>query len=347
MAAHGDEHLANRPCVTEPAELGLGRCYGGSSYNVPSPINKSVEQAKKLARRFRRLNGRVVIRREFWKDRRRYARHAIAADRDLPPHLFGRGLETQLTKDYHRVEKGLALPVVKRPFGVDVGKRLGHYLQQAKSDEPFATYAREAHEALTRWNEGDGMPDTLTIPGDRLPANPLDPESARQFFAGRRSVRNYDASRIVPQDLLRTAVDFAINTPSVCNRQSWHIRFFEGQRAHEVLGHQNGNRGFASTVTQVAVISVDQRLFAGAGERNQPWIEGGLFAMSFVWALHALDVSTCLLNWSMGNDATAALRSACGIPNHEVVITLVAIGYPAAGFAVARSPRRSVDDVVS
>lgn len=68
--------------------------------------------------------------------------------------------------------------------------------------------------------------------------------------------------------------------------------------------------------------------------------------MSFVWALHALGVQSCMLNWSMPNRATAALRRVAGIDEGEDVIVLVAIGHRAGGSRVARSERRPAADFI-
>lgn len=99
-------------------------------------------------------------------------------------------------------------------------------------------------------------------------------------------------------------------------------------------------------VPVVAVVTVDSRLFTGTHERNQRWVDGALFAMSLVWALHGLGLSTCMLNWSMNNAASNRLRAAAGLPEHEDVVVLLALGYAATGCRVARSPRRDLDQVL-
>ncbi|MBS4753334.1 nitroreductase family protein [Nocardioides sp. zg-ZUI104] len=152
------------------------------------------------------------------------------------------------------------------------------------------------------WNRGGQVVDEVSPLRTPQERGVNDPE---RFFGTRHSVRDYD-DRPVQEDLLMRAVELAINTPSACNRQAWHVRFFRGNDVVRVLRHQNGNSGFAENVPCVAVVTVDARLFAGAGERNQGWIEGGLFSMSLLyWALHSLGADGCMLNMSLTNEQVA------------------------------------------
>lgn len=295
--------------------------------------------------RIRRLENRRQLRAEFAADRRRFERYMLPADHQVTKDLRGRNLEAQLTKDYHRVEKGLALADPRRPFGGAVLDRLDGLIPTAKAIAPGAAYlshAVSARSALVEWNSGGAIADDVSpavSPTDRGLPHP------EQFFSTRHSVRDFD-DRPVAQELLDRAVQMAVATPSVCNRQAWHVRFFHQVEAVSVLRFQNGSAGFAQDVPVVALVTVDSRMFAGAGERNQGWIEGGLFSMTFVWALHGLGLDACMLNMSLTNGEIAALRDALAIPENELVIMMIAIGYGRAGHRRARSPRRTVSDVI-
>jgi Nitroreductase family. len=92
------------------------------------------------------------------------------------------------------------------------------------------------------------------------------------------------------------------------------------------------------------VVTERRSAFVGVGERNQRWVDGGLFAMSVVLSLHAQGLASCFLNWSQTVSATQELRARSGIPKTEDVIVLIAVGWPAEQARVARSPLRAVDD---
>ena len=296
---------------------------------------------KSLLRRRREIQRAIALRREFRSDRKRYAAAMLPEDDMAHAGLTGRNLEAQLTKDYHRVEKGLALRTPRQPFGADVADRMDLLAPHA-AESPYAAHVESARVALHEWNSS-GLRSDLVSPPRHSEVRGI--EDVERFFGTRHSVRDFADVDVSP-DLLTRAVALAVNTPSVCNRQAWRVRFFHGDAADRIRRHQNGNAGFGQ-IPVIALITVDAQMFAGAGERNQGWIEGGLFAMSLAWVLHGLGLDTCLLNMSVGNAAADALRLEEGIPPEELIIMMMAIGYGREGHRRARSPRRHVDEVIA
>lgn len=281
--------------------------------------------------------------REFRLDRRRHARWSGAPD-NLHALLSGVNLEAQVTKDYHRIEKGLALRNPRKPFGAEVAARLADDLARLDTDaEALVQHASTAMSALRSWNS-DAVVCSQVAPTLQTTSY-VDALDWDGFFAGRRSVRNF-SDRPVSPDVITRAVERAINAPSVCNRQAARVHHYGNDAARNVLKHQNGNAGFREQVADVLVVTVDRRLFLGVGERNQAWIDGGLFAMTLAWALHADGVGTCFLNWSMMNHQSDKLRKQNDIPDSEDVVCMLAVGYPADEARVARSPRRPVREVL-
>lgn len=286
---------------------------------------------------------------EFTLDAVRYMRHSSPRDGVVGPGDSVNRLEAQITKDYHRVEKGLTLPTPRRPFGVDVHARLSSLVPEAKRRHPdaaYVAYAEDALSALSKWNES-GEIDDLVSPSVTDSAPSLGSEELQRFFSSRRSVRNFDTARPVFREELSRATAWALNTPSVCNRQAGRVHYFtEKSEVESVLRLQNGNAGFRSSVGAVAVVTVDSRLFTGATERNQRWVDGGLFAMTLVWALHGVGLQTCMLNWSATNKSSQRLRQVAGIGSHEDIVVLIAIGHADHGHRVARSERRHLEEVM-
>ncbi|UDF14707.1 nitroreductase family protein [Antiquaquibacter oligotrophicus] len=270
---------------------------------------------------------------------RRYQQLSAPTGSDALGALRGRNLESQVTRDYHRIEKGLALRDPRRPFGVAVRNRLELLLQNEGSESEYGKNAESALQALEEWNERGQIDASVSPKYVTLPASSISQDELTRFFKSRKSIRTY-ISTPVPEDQVRQAVELAQHTPSVCNRQPWRVHVYHGEYAQKVLGLHNGSAAFAKNVPSVAVITVDAPLFGGSGERNQRWIDGGLFAMSFVWALHGLGISTCMLNWSRSNDDSDRLRVTAGIPESEDVITLLAFGFANPEARVARSPIR-------
>jgi nitroreductase len=280
---------------------------------------------------------------EFRSDAFRYAKHACW--RETPQaNCSPVQLEAQLTRDYHRVEKGLAFANPKRPFGSDVLVRLDALIPLARQRNPGRPYliaAESARAALTAWNSGDDA-DTIVAPIAHAANRRVDVEC---FFTTRHSVRDFSTEYVSPRDI-RRAVELAAFSPSACNRQPWKVRLFFGDDVVRVLAYQNGNRGFARAIPALALVSVELGQFVGAGERNQAWIEGGIFGASMVWALHGIGLQSCMLNLSVTTSVADELRDAVGMPASEVPIMMIAIGHGRPGHRIARSPRRSAEDLI-
>lgn len=284
--------------------------------------------------------------REFLIDWRRFARYSTPSESSLS-RLSPIGLESQLTRDYHRVEKGLALPAPKRPFGQGpLLNRLNELIPVAEATAPNAPYVRTsiaARDALVAWNDTGAIDDEVS---------PVAPEWEGQesavveaFFRSRRSVRHF-SSEAVDLEIVHRAIELAAFSPSVCNRQPWKIRLFSGSNIGKVIRHQNGSRGFAEGIPLLALITVDLGHFVGRRERNQAWVDGGIFASSLVWALHGLGLNSCMLNLSITNTAADALRRDADLNGSEVPIMMVAIGKGAEGHRAARSIRRKLEDLL-
>lgn len=170
-------------------------------------------------------------------------------------------------------------------------------------------------------------------------------ESFDSLVNSRHSVRQYSSEKVNPK-LLESSALMASKTPSVCNRQAFKVRFYtDKEKVNELLKHQNGNKSFRNEIPVLSVVSVDLRFFEGAGERNQAYIDGGLFAMSLVYGLHFNGLGTCFLNWSVKHDVDRRFRNASLIPDNEVIITLLSVGNMKDEFKVATSPRKRFDDL--
>jgi nitroreductase len=281
-------------------------------------------------------------------------------------------LQAQITKNYHRIEKGLALREPRLGFGADAIAHLltdlANYLRQQGPDHATegALNTLQAYvqfhtdkglavqtikDALSKLRassagrpvEGPGGTFTVTR-DDILGAARLD---LTRFFSSRHSVRDF-SDEPVTLDTITRAIVMAQKTPSVCNRQSGraYVVFDKAQRA-KLLSHQNGNRGFGDQASAVLVLTARADCFLNVGERHQAWIDGGMFAMSVVYALHSLGLGTCCLNWSVERATDAAFKKAAGLDDSDEVIMLLAVGNLREQFRVAQSPARPIGEVLS
>lgn len=287
--------------------------------------------------------------RETRLDAARYFAHAIPdGGNERYSELEGMRLDAATTRHYHRIEKGFSLPEPRHPFGVRAIPALTLALANPAFDERglYATETRSVLAALEEWNERHVLVEGVAPRADSLPGNPLDPETLAAFLTSRHSVRDFDP-RPVDRALIEEAVRLASYAPSVCNRQGWRVYWFDArEEVQRVLAVQRGSRGFADRVPGVFVVTFDIRAFESTLERNQGWIDAGLFSMTLLLALHGLGLGAVPLNWARRNKATAHLRRLADIPDHENVVMLIGAGHPAEGYRVARSARRPVSEIL-
>lgn len=311
----------------------------------------------------RRMLARVKVLSSYGYDARRFL-GASSAGRSTDD---AERLAAHISMDYHRLEKGMALPSPRYGFGRDVVVRLirsiGRY-EAAYGSSDVTRFGRGALAEYRRFNAAKIAPEleseidrflvteTSSNPCGGVAALtsetlfPFDRDDAQRFLLSRHSVRQFD-SRPVPEEVLQNAVRIAQQAPSVCNRQS--ARVFVSthrEKMNEMLRFQNGNRGFGDQLGAVIVIASDMRAFTSLGERNQCWVDGGIFAMSLALALHSLHVGACMLNWSVEPGRDRALRRCLGIDDNYAIITMMGAGYPPDRLVVAASPRRRTESIV-
>ena len=319
-----------------------------------------------LKKRFRQ---RSRLRSNYWYDCHRFAKHASPFnDFDQPEQLLA-----FVWKLAHAIEKGLSLPSPRPGFGIEkleilIGS-LDKYLVRYGAHPELAS-AVGAVDAYFDFNEAErcevsdlkarylpvrrrceiALGDspwkggTIELSRDEVwDRGRLDLEA---FFCSRHSVRQFGPTPVERSDI-EWAVRMAQRTPSVCNRQTGRVYVFEnGALGARILECQIGNRGFGHQASKIMVVTADLRRFLSVGERNQCWIDGGLFAMTLVWALHSRGIGTCYLNWCAEKEQDERLRRVAGIPDCENIITLIAVGSLPDRFPVASSPRRDLGEVL-
>lgn len=161
----------------------------------------------------------------------------------------------------------------------------------------------------------------------------------------RRSVREFTDQPVDDADIAR-AVQIAMQAPSVCNRQSARVHQIKDTRSMtDALKLQGGFGGYKMP-PQALLITSDLRAFLFAAERNQPFIDGGLFMMTLLLALEQVGLGSCSLNTAMGTERESKIRKILDIPDHEVFIAFLAVGHYDPDVLVPQSKRIAVDDIL-
>lgn len=270
--------------------------------------------------------------------------------------------------DAHKIEKALALKSPRPGFGKAVVHRLMEnlhdYVERFGPDRSthvslnvlrayvdFGSQHGISHDelaqAISKLSASGGAPPCGGVSRisreEILAHSKLDLE---QFFFSRHSIRHFSDEE-VDYSLIERAVYLASKTPTVCNRQSLRVYAYpDPEDRKRVLACQMGNSGFGDQIKVALVVTADSRTFFSVGERNQGWIDGGLFSMSLIYALHSLGLGSCCLNWSVEKENDKALRTVTGIPEAEMVIMMIGVGALPESLLVAQSPRRPVSELL-
>ncbi len=286
-------------------------------------------------------------------------------------------LEALLFVHFHKIEKTLALANPPRLFGTAYLSQLLDLLDEwdqwirdpeavayMGATDALGEYRRFVGEELNRrcpllferlehrlGRDSNGANRKAAGGTRRMSAAELQAAVSKADFERlaqlRHSVREFGPEPI-PDETLRKAVGIAQRTPSVCNRQAWRVHVYSSRDDKEaVLGVQDGNAGFGHLAARVLLVTADSRAYVTSGERHQAYVDGGMFAMSLVYALQAQGIASCCLNLCNYFFQDVAVHRVCRVPPWEVPIMMIAIGHPAAEFRVAASPRLDLDSIIS
>jgi nitroreductase len=282
-------------------------------------------------------------------------------------------LRALITMHYHSIEKGLSLYDPRPGFGAEAIKDLIAHLNLYLTRHGPAEHLSVPLNALSAYidhnkrhnidmteleEQVDKFKQTYQMALGVLPygggVQKLNREDILQavrgvgadFFLKRYSIRQFSEAD-VPVELIEEAVRRAQKTPAVCNRQSGRVWLVSGkEKVSQILDIQKGARGFSECVNKIVVVTSDLSNFQSPGERYQSWIDGGLFAMSLIYAFHSLGIGSCCLNWSMGYARDIELKRFLKMSQSETVIMLIAIGMLPEELYVAQSCRKPLAEVM-
>ena len=273
---------------------------------------------------------------------------------------------------YHIVEKGLTMPNRRFVFGVailrDLMKLINSFVDKYGEDEPQLVHAIGVIKAYYELHLNNGIKNVDGDPEfflkvreflDKWPSVPVANQihtnreayfSARmssfpEFSSSRKTLRHYSDADL-PIERIRSAVHLALNTPSACNRQHCKVYCITQQDTiNKALEIQKGSRGFGHLANKLLVVTSNLEDVLWIGERNDAFINGGLFLMNLCYALHWEKIAHCILNWSRTPEEDMALRTLIPLKDSETVIALLTCGEVPEEFEIASSPRKNIDNI--
>ena len=153
-------------------------------------------------------------------------------------------------------------------------------------------------------------------------------------------MREYSKKKVNPETI-RNVIELCTKTPSVCNRQDVRVySILNRNKIKEILNIQGGFGGYEMPPC-LLMISSDTQSFVGENERNQGFIDGGLFAMSLLLSLEYYGLAACPLHAMLTPEDDHKIREILGITKPEYLIMFIAVGHFNDENKVAESSRYS------
>ncbi len=270
-----------------------------------------------------------------------------------------------IMRESHVFEKALSLKDIKKGFGREkAAKLVGHlkrYIDMPGSNLDISAYAVAILSKYVDCLANDGITEPvleadISLLKTRFPqlsatagvasttAKEISEAAAGDFRSlalSRHSIR-YFSRRKVDRNKIVKALEIAAMTPSACNRQSWKTHVYFGKGAAALVDWQGGARGVARYVNCAILVTADMRAFF-AHEPFQVYVDGGLYAMNLINALHFSGLGTLPLSCGYNMDKLASI-SDFGVPGNETPIVIICTGEMEENVTYAISKRLSIEN---
>lgn len=280
--------------------------------------------------------------------------------------------ESKILRQTHIIEKGMSLSHIRKGFGQEkitiLFEMLDRYIALGFDIKgmPFQNAIHVLNEYVKIQREMDyENPEMLKRLSDyqkyiNIEENAGTMQTTREvlmkeinqaypeFFSSRHSIRQF-SERDVSIEEVKKAVEVAKKAPTACNRQASHVYMYTNAEINRALGELiAGNTGFDGEVKNYLVVTADVSAFYDAFERNQIYVEAGLFTMALVEALHYYGIASCILQNGEYYKKNQNFKKICGnIPDGERIVLFIAIGYYKDEFTYAVSMRKNVDNILT
>lgn len=298
---------------------------------------------------------------EYYYDFKRYYNYSSLNAYDIEKSLIGK-----IILEYHVVEKGLTMPDTRLGFGRDrvlsLCKSIIEYINKFGTDDEQLRHSisvileYEQYHVNNNYSIDNDISDRIKIIRNNCCITSLSKQKEVSkedyykyrngafdlFSNSRTSIRNFSPKNINSIQI-KSALNLAQNTPSACNRQSWRTYVYsDSTEINQILALQGGNRGFGHLTNKLIVVTCELGMFSTINERNQIYVDGGMYAMNIIYSLHFYEIAACILNCSHSKLKDLQMRKLCKIKESEVFIVMIACGIAPDNFKVANSKRYSI-----
>lgn len=324
-------------------------------------MKKLKETARRVKAKIRLTSTFMVEACHFFKLTMKY-NASVNTDNDIEK------IQYTILRENHTIEKGLSMRNPKKGFGqkkvLNLLKRLDKYLTTYyELDSAFMDYPLSTINNYIQYTKSNGVEIPIIetmykqmvlrlkdgkynyIPSGIFPetkAHILDNCNSdfESLLYSRHSLR-YFTNDVISKDDIEKALRLAQRTPSACNRQGWKTHVYLNDKCHELLEWQGGCRGFERDIHTAILVTGNLKAFLSF-EVFQAYVDGGLYAMNLINALHSMGIGTIPLSLAFQSSKLQNLKT-FGIPENEVPILIIGAGYLPENFNVAVSDRKPIE----
>jgi len=275
----------------------------------------------------------------------------------------------ELRRNIHRLEKGLIMRPRREVFARDYITETIEFYEQAAAqvaEDPTSMERSElewAHDVLSMYFSvsAEGVDDAVDAARRRFDASPYQGEytgkspyakktlsavgydDLHDLAMQRRSVRWFE-QREVPRELVDKALLIGRQAPTACNRLPYEFRVFdEPDKVRKVAGIPFGTAGYADNIPTIVVVVGKLESYFSPRDRHAIYVDGSLAAMSFIFALETLGLSSSVINWPDFEPLERKMQKTLDLKLSDRVIMLIAVGYADPEGAVPYSQKKELD----
>lgn len=265
----------------------------------------------------------------------------------------------------HSVEKGITMPNRRYGFGYGVVRLLislcNEYqakygtekdaFQIALDDlREYLQIHKEASFELPKDIEG-GITQLLAFKtGANVDCKSVTKEEFFAYtdfasFAHSRHTSRWFSDEEISDETIKSVIELANTAPSACNRQSVRVKCVSGDKKNEILGMQNGNRGFGDHINKLLVVSFLQPSWE-YDIQSAGYLDAGIYTMNILYALHYHKLCACTLNAHFEVKNISKVQQILNLSPLEVPTVFIGVGKPLEKMMIAKSERIGVDEIL-
>ncbi len=279
-------------------------------------------------------------------------------------------LRAMITFHYHAIEKGLTNENLRLGFGKTAFKNLfsamdlfvknGYDVKDVRFQTALSVidFYIKLHDennfditsTKTNFSKFEKYLSTDEFIGGKLLLEKNENKKKLDFYElalNRHSVRDYAKDK-VDHDKVKNALSIASKTPSVCNRQPWHVYLtYDIELINKLLDLQHGIRNMANNVSGLIVVCSNNNYLAAGRERNQGFSDAGMYSMSLLYALEYENIAACPLNANFSLQTDKKIRKIMNIPKNQNVVMFITIGEFKSSYEVPVSQRDPLENYLT